>query len=364
MPTSRDNIDHDNLNRPDWLLFLRALKAASIRFKLWGSTWLVVLLLALVPAMQTSSTIGALTGSRYPTAEAAKDLHSSMSPPVTGLSAVFRHDHSGTLGQLDRSVAAGGAALALFALLFGVFAAGGWLQVTFEQPDRQTLRRFGFGGARYFGRFLRVAVMVLLLLALVRWVFYGEPWKRFIVGGVLGLPEYDRGSMERLESEMTYTRAIWVRDGLAALTFAKVLAWGLYTRTRIALRDGRSAIAAGIATWFTMVRHPIQTLRPLILLFAVEALIVLGVLGWWAGSIDRGIVESPTGLQILALFGVVQLGVLWRQVTRGAYYHAAGRVSQSLIRPTVSQPDPWADTIGGPGGPQYPVDDDGYHVTV
>ena len=22
------------------------------------------------------------------------------------------------------------------------------------------------------------------------------------------------------------------------------------------------------------------------------------------------------------------------------------------------------DTIGGPGGPQYPVDDDGYHVTV
>ncbi|MEM9381376.1 MAG: hypothetical protein AAGB93_15590, partial [Planctomycetota bacterium] len=85
---------------------------------------------------------------------------------------------------------------------------------------------------------------------------------------------------------------------------------------------------------------------------------------WWKATSDARSAAAPPAWPVAALCGVPPLGVICRQNTRGAYYHAAGRVSQSLIPPTDARPDPWTDTIGGPGGPQYPVDDDGYHVTV
>ena len=77
-----------------------------------------------------------------------------------------------------------------------------------------------------------------------------------------------------------------------------------------------------------------------------------------------GFEVEPTYWRLAAIGGVGQLAIIWRQITRGAYYHCAGRVSQALIVPTDAHPDPWSGTIGGPGGPQYPVNDDGYHVSV
>ena len=300
----------------------------------------------------------------YPSAALARDRHSSMAAPSLGMGAVFRQDHAAGLAQLDSSVASGGAVLALIAFLFGVFAAGGWLQVTFEQPERQTLRRFGFGGARYFGRMLRVGLLTLGALALVHWFFYGDPWKRLVLGGLMDIPARDWGRLETLESERTAVQLGWLRDGLAAIGFVKVMAWAIYTRTRLVLRDSRSALVAAVATWWTMVRHPLQTVRPLALLLLVEALVVVAVLGWWHGRLELGFLEEPTYWRLAAIAGVGQLAGIWRQITRGAYYHCAGRVSQALIQPTESHPDPWGGTIGGPGGPQYPVDDDGYHVSV
>ncbi len=50
---------------------------------------------------------------------------------------------------------------------------------------------------------------------------------------------------------------------------------------------------------------------------------------------------------------------------RGAKYVTAVEITRTLVRP-VTPPDPW-HTIGGPGGPQYPVDsDDGerYGVSI
>ncbi|MGK0483406.1 MAG: hypothetical protein ACJAQ3_003389 [Planctomycetota bacterium] len=364
MATYENNVDHDNLKRPDAMLFLRSIRAAIYRHKLWGASWLFLLLLSAIPAMEVMGTVNRIVGNRYASSDAARELHSTLSSPTVGMSEIFRQDHGSALSQMQSSLSYGGAALALVALLFGCFAAGGWLQITFEQPDRQTLRRFAFGGGRYFGRFVRVAVMTVLLLALVRWVLYGEPWKRVVYGWFLDVPKYDWGSLETLPSEQKYTYLMWTRDGLAAIGFAKVLAWGIYTRTRLVLRDSRSVIGAGIATWYTMVRHPIQTMRPLILLLLVEVLIVVGILGWWNGTVETRFYADANGWHVLAFFGIAQLGVIWRQVTRGAYYHSAGRVSQALILPTDSKPDPWAKTIGGPGGPQYPIDDDGYHVTV
>ena len=41
---------------------------------------------------------------------------------------------------------------------------------------------------------------------------------------------------------------------------------------------------------------------------------------------------------------------------RGARYSAALQVSHQLVRP-LARPNPWKKTIGGPGGPRYPVDD-------
>ena len=122
MPNFDENIDHDNHSSPDWRLFLRGFRAAFFRTKLWVCTWLFLLLLSLVPAFQTAAFFKGAVGSRYPSAELARDLHSSMAAPSTGLGAVFRQDHAEGLAQLNSSVASGGAVLALIALLFGVFA--------------------------------------------------------------------------------------------------------------------------------------------------------------------------------------------------------------------------------------------------
>ena len=269
-------------------MFLRGFRAAFFRTKLWICTWLFLLLLSLVPAFQTAAFFKGAVGSRYPSAELARDLHSSMGAPSTGLGAVFRQDHADGLAQLNSSVASGGAVLALIALLFGVFAAGGWLQVTFEQPERQTLRRFGFGGARYFGRMLRVALMTLAALALVHWLLYGDPWKRLVLGWIMDVPASDWGKLETLESEQTVVQLRWLQDGLAAIGFMKVMAWVIYTRTRLVLRDSRSVLVAACATWWTMVKHPVQTMRPLALLLLLEAIFVVAVLGWWHGRLEAG----------------------------------------------------------------------------
>ena len=280
------NVDNDNFRRPDWLVFARGFKTSLRRWKLWGITWVVLLLLSFVPALMTAETYGALVGHRYPSANVAQDLAATLISPAQGLDVTFRVDHAQSLRQLDRNLSAAGAGLAFVAFLFGIFAAGGWLQVIFEQPNRGQLRRFGFGGARYFGRFLRLAIAVLLMLSLVRWFYYGDPWKRIVFGWMMDVPKHDWSALETLESERQVAQLTWIRDGLAALGFAKVLVWAIYTRTRLALRDGSSVIAAGIASTFLMVRHPIQTLRPLLFLLLVEVAFVVVFLGWVQGGLE------------------------------------------------------------------------------
>ena len=52
-------------------------------------------------------------------------------------------------------------------------------------------------------------------------------------------------------------------------------------------------------------------------------------------------------------------------ITRGARYHTAVAVSREIVRP-ISRPDPWKHTLGGPGGPRYPIEegDDEYGVVL
>ena len=72
------------------------------------------------------------------------------------------------------------------------------------------------------------------------------------------------------------------------------------TRTRLALHDTSSAVWAGLCTWFTLLAHPVRTLRPLIGLFAVEVLIALGV-GFFARLVEGEIAAKPDLSSVLML---------------------------------------------------------------
>ena len=330
----------------DARLFYSSLAASWRRAPLWITTWLATLGLALPVAMAWHGWFVSALGHAY---EPASQLHS--------LDEAFRFDHRAGLSALGDATGRAGAILAFVALLVGVFSAGGWLQVHLERTHGHPLRRFFYGGSRYFFRFLRVAVLALLVLAAWRWLLYGMPWERWVLGAWLDIPARDATDLETLDSELTARAIGWAQDGAFALVFVAVAAWAIFTRTRLALHDTSSALWAGAASLFTILRHPIRTLRPLALLAAVEIAVVVGI----AGSLSR-LVDSDLGgpgasaWHVLALALLGQLALLWREITRGARYHAAVAVSRDVIRP-LPRPDPWR-SIGAPGGPQYPVDGD------
>jgi hypothetical protein len=180
------------------------------------------------------------------------------------------------------------------------------------------------------------------------------------MGVVFGAPE---GDAEVFSSERNAVFVEWLQSGLYAGLFALVLAWGDYTRARMAMRDSRSALLAGLATFGLFLRHPLRVLRPLALLFLVEVAIL-----WCLGSVSWGISGDLEGsgawYHLALLFFIGQLAVISRVITRGARYHAAVQVSRDLV-PPLSRPDPWAHRVGGPGGPQYSIDTgDEYGVSM
>ena len=83
MTRYEENVDHDNMHFPDWLLFLRAWRVAFSRFKLWGATTLVLLLLSLPSFLQTSSAFRGMIGNRYPDAAESRALAVGFKPEAT-----------------------------------------------------------------------------------------------------------------------------------------------------------------------------------------------------------------------------------------------------------------------------------------
>jgi hypothetical protein len=204
-----------------------------------------------------------------------------------------------------------------------------------------------------------VWLLTLATLALLGWVLYGWPWKillSFLFGAV-------DGDLEALESELSAVFVTWFQAGLYGALFALVLVWGDYTRTRLALQNTRSAVWAGLCTWGLILLHPVRTLRPMLFLFALEAAVVLG-LGLVSWDVNTEIEPGSGVTALFVLFGLGQAAILWQGISRGARYHAATQVSRTLV-PPLAQPDPWASRVGGPGGPQYPIDlTDDYGVSV
>jgi len=159
-----------------------------------------------------------------------------------------------------------------------------------------------------------------------------------------------------LHSEATRDRILWVRDGLMAGLFLLVMAWGVYTRARLAIAGSRSVLLAGGLAAMALLRHPVRTLSPLLALLLLEMVVLMGVLGplarWANGSLEA----APSRGALVSLFLLGLAGLAWREVQRGARYHAAVVVSKATIR-SLHHSDPW-QSIGAPGGPQYPVNED------
>ncbi|MBL4770099.1 MAG: hypothetical protein JKY61_02880 [Planctomycetes bacterium] len=339
-------------------LFLISLKVSFGRLSLWLSVGVLLALLSFAVAMPTYSWFESLGQSRMQPSE-----------QFGSLSTVFRQDHGEGLAQLNRSTAGIAAVMTLLAWLLGIFVAGGWLQVTLERTQHQLLRRFFVGGARHFWRFLRLALLVLLVLGVFRWVLYDAPFKELVLRRGFGVPETDLlpgRNLESFDSEATRDRIYWLRDGLMALLFMLTLAWGVFTRTRLALSGSRSVLIASGLTLLSIVRHPLRTLAPLFGLFLVEVLILVAVIGSLSTWVNTHMEGHHESLWVWILLALGLIGLFWREISRGARYHAAVVVSKSMIRASAHA-NPW-QSIGGPGGPQYPVsegdDDDRFGVSM
>jgi hypothetical protein len=323
------------------VVFARALNGALARAPLWLTASFFTTLLALVVSVPW-----------FEFFQGAMDHRYEPGSLIEALDETFRFDHRREQVVLEEGTRSAIGVAAVLAMLAGVFSAGGWLQVFLEGSEGQSLRRFFFGGSRYFFRFLRVLLLTLLSLHLVGFLVYGLPWEFLVSRLMLGIA---KGDLEELASGLEARRVVFAQDGLYLALVALVLVWGDYTRTRLALHDTSSAVWAGLCAWMTILSHPVRTLRPLIVLLIVEAL-VLALAAWLSHWIQDGLGPSSSGWPLFALIALGQAVLCWRTLVRGARYSAALQVSHQLVRP-LSRPNPWKKTIGGPGGPRYPVDD-------
>lgn len=334
-------------------VFLRAIRVALGRVPQWLLVSLLFFALALPVGLMTHQSIADAVRDRYPLEDVLRSFGTD-----------FATDQADERAALADATGVVGGVLAFFAILIGVFLAGGWLQIFLERTEGRSVRRFFHGGLRHFWRFFRVLLIVLVGAAVIDWIVYHEPWHELVEtrlfelpevphqGAVSG-PEYTELRLEELPDELTALRVQWFQAGLHAFLLAMLLVWAIYTRTRLALYDATSAVWAGLCTFFTILRHPIRTLRPMLLLLVVELAIVVvagSVHSFLEDSLDSG---SP--IKSLALIFSLSLVVTClSEILHGARYHAAIQVSRRVLSP-ISRPDPWKHSVGAPGGPQYPI---------
>lgn len=279
---------------------------------------------------------------------------------IGNLDAVFRHDHADGLNSLATSTSNAVSILGLVYVLAGILRAGGWLQIFLERRQDRPLRRFFFGGGRYFFRFFRLWLLVGGLVALLSWSLSELPWKQLVDKGLLGLVD---GDLDGLESEWTVVRREWAQAGAAFVLFGLILVWAIYARTRMAVLDSGSALSAGLMAFLMILRHPLRTLRPFLLVFLVELAFVL-LVGWVASEINTSLGPDSSWVPIVCLCCLSLLTLAVREILQGARYSAAIQVVTQVVR-TPSRPD--ARSLGGPGGPRYPIDldeSDAYGVSL
>ena len=338
-----------NQNAPRGLVFLSSLWAAITRVPVWIAIWLVFFLASFGLSLRWVGWFGDATAGRYEPGSL-----------VASLGEVFRFDHRAELSALREGDQRIVAAMGIVMMLFGAFAAGGWLQVFLERTSGRTLRRFLWGGARYYWRFFRLMIVNVCLLAGIFWLCEGWVWKTVVLDFLFGA---EGGELETLASEQTAQRLVDLQQLVLALFVGLLAVWATYTRTRLALHNTRSVLWAGLCSLILLIANPIRTLRPMAIITALELGVIYG-LGRMASNLNAGMGADSGWRDLLVLFVFVQAGLLWQIFSRGARYNAAVQISRFLVPPLV-QPDQWGKHIGGPGGPQYPIDDsDEYNVSI
>ena len=327
--------------RDDSWVFVSALRTSLSFFTVWLMLGFLMSLVPLAVAMGWFGALSETIGDRY----APGSL-------IANLDVTFRTDNADSLGTLEQDSGSLLAILGIAYVLAGVFRSGGWLQVFLQRRQGRSLRRFFFGGGRYFFRFLRIAVAVFLALGVVSWALADLPVQRLVDEGLLGLgPD---GDLEDLDSEEFVLWRTWALALTGFLLTSLVLVWAHFTRTRMALHDTSSAFVAGAMTAWLLIRHPLRTLRPMIAIFVIEAALLLA-LAWAVRSIESGLDAESTWVPIAGLYALSCLTLFLREILRGARYAASVRVSAELMRRPM-RPDPWNQSLGGPGGPRYPID--------
>lgn len=332
---------------PRWI-FLHALRVTLGRTPVWAVAAGVMVLLAAASALPWLAYYRATIDQAYEPGSL-----------LAGFDETFRFDHRELRGSADAAASGLGGVLALAAMLFGVFGAGGWLQVFLEHTQGESVRRFFFGGARFFFRFLRVWLLTLALLQLLGWLLYGAPWEWLVLDVFFGLAKPD---LHELASEATARRIVFAQDGLFFFGTALLLAWGDLTRTRLAAHGTRSAVWAGLCTIALIVARPLRSLRPLALIWIVEAALLW--IAWeLTEELDSWLSPESSAWPVVGLFAIGLAIHVGRTITRAARYSACVLVTRDNVRP-LPRPDPWKHSIGGPGGPRYPIDGDEYGVSL
>lgn len=334
-------------DRSGWIS-LTALRVTLGRIPLWLIAGSVPLILAIVGAMGWFGWF-----------QSAISNHYEAGSQTAWLSDNFRTDHSAELGQLRAATGRMAAMMTFVMFLVGVFTAGGWLQVFLERTSGHSVDRFFHGGVRYFWRFLRVFICVLILLGVGNFLIYGDLWKQYILEGLFSVPD---GDLNNLDSEKTARQLTWMRDGCFAFWFAMVMVWADYLRTRLSFHGSRSVIWSGLATFFMILLRPITTLRPMLGLLIVEAGVLLGA-GYLSTSINRGMDEATGASSVWGLVAITSIMVLWRTVCHAARYHAAVQVTRVIVEP-LGVDDPWENSVGGPGGPRYRVGEEDFEISI
>ncbi len=307
----------------------RAIGAAGRSWRWWLAAAALEFALALPAALVWREWLGGALGGRYEPGELFANLSTS-----------FRFDHRTALAQLNAETGAWLSFAALLAMLAGMFFAGGWAALAFDGREDEVLARGGAGARRFFGRYLRVWLVTLLLLALWTWVMFEAPWQRLVYDWILRLPHSDGDRLENLVSEWGAVIVRGTQAVLYALGVALVLCCADYVRLRIAWRNARCVCWEWLAALAMLVRRPWRTLAPLAMLFASEVLLVAGA-SVVARELEGRLGVNRAGLgTVWALALLTALVLLVRCWLRGARYHAAAEVVAQDVAP-LPQPFLW-----------------------
>lgn len=297
----------------------------------WGFAALAQVSLGLPMALVFHGWMNSAIGNRYEEG----DLFAN-------LSTAFRFDHRESWAQLASQNAAMGAVLALTSMLLGMFFAGGWVTMAFQR--QHTIRAALQGGGRFFGRYLRVWLCTLAVLALWSWLVYGGPWRLGVLGLGAGLPESDWDRMESFRSEWSAVGLRLAQGGIYVLGIALVLTAGDYARLRIAWRDTGGVVREYLGAWWLILSRPWTTLAPVALVAGIEAaLVVLAGLG--ARQIEGALGVRQAGLEgVLVLAAISITLVALRCWCRGARYAWAARVVEREVEP-LPKPFAWREHV-------------------